>query len=156
MDIGTYINILLIFLLIYLCLIKKFNDFIKIFLSIIVSWLIFFIFIPNNEFKEFIYQYIFIINISDYLIGIEFPKPFSDGSTRHTKALILIIFSGVFLINFIFDKLKKESFESKILLLFLFLSSIIFFKSGLMRSDGPHIKYSSLIYTLLIFFFISY
>ncbi len=155
-DIGTYINILLIFLLIYLCLIKRFNDFIKIFLSIIVSWLIFFIFIPNNEFKEFIYQYIFIINISDYLIGIEFPKPFSDGSTRHTKALILIIFSGVFLINFIFDKLKKESFESKILLLFLFLSSIIFFKSGLMRSDGPHIKYSSGIYTLLIFFFISY
>ena len=111
---------------------------------------------PINELKEFINQYIFIINISDYLIGIEFPKPFSDKSTRHTKALLLIILSGVLLINYIFDKKKNESNESKFLLIFLFISSIIFFKSGLTRSDGPHIKYTSGIYTMLIFFFISY
>jgi hypothetical protein len=42
------------------------------------------------------------------------------------------------------------------MLFFLFISSIIFFKSGLTRSDGPHIKYTSGIYTLLIYFFISY
>ena len=155
-DIGTYINVLLAIVLIYLLLIKKFTDFYRIILSIILSWLIFYILIPNNEFKEFINQYFVILNISDYLIGIEFPKPFTDKSTRHTKALLLIITSGVFLINFIFDKIKKENLESKFLLFFLFISSIIFFKSGLMRSDGPHIKYSSGLYTLLIFFFISY
>ncbi len=155
-DIGTYINVLLAIVLIYLLLIKNFGEFYKIILGIVLSWFVFYSLIPNIEFKEFINQYFIILNISDYLIGIEFPKPFTDKSTRHTKALILIIISGVFLINYIFDKLKKESLESKFLLFFLFISSIIFFKSGLMRSDGPHIKYSSGLYTLLIFFFISY
>ncbi len=155
-DIGTYINVLLVIVLIYLFSIKKFNDFYKIIIVTIFSWLIFYSLISNNEFREFINQYFIILNISDYLIGIEFPKPFTDKSTRHTKALLLIIISGVFLINYIFDKLKNESLESKFLLFYLFISSIIFFKSGLMRSDGPHIKYSSALYTLLIFFFISY
>tara|TARA_B100000902_G_scaffold253236_1_gene239745 strand:- start:5304 stop:7112 length:1809 start_codon:yes stop_codon:yes gene_type:complete len=155
-DIGTYVNVLLFLVLIYLILLKKFNDFYNILLSIFFSWFIFYILLPNDEFKEFINQYIVILNISDYLIGIEFPQPFSDKSTRHTKALLLIIFSGVFLINYIFDNFKKESLESKVLLIFIFVSSIIFFKSGLMRSDGPHIKYSSALYTLLIFFFVAY
>jgi hypothetical protein len=155
-DIGTYINLLLIFTLIYFFLLKKNNNLKIIIFGIISSWLIFYLLIPNNEFKEFINQYIIIINISDYLLGIEFPKPFSEKSTRHTKALLLIILSGVFLINFIFNKSKNESNLSKFILIFLFVSAIIFFKSGLMRSDGPHIKYTSGLYTLLIFFFISY
>ena len=155
-DIGAYINVLLLILLTYLFIIKKSFNFYSIILGIFLSWLLFFIFIPDYEFKEFLKQYFIILNISDYLIGIEFPQPFSDKSTRHTKALLLIIFSGVFLINYIFNKLKNESLESKFLLFFIFISSIIFFKSGLTRSDGPHIKYSSGQYMLLIFFFISY
>ena len=155
-DIGTYINVLLLILLTYLFIVKKFVNFYWIIFGIFSSWLLFFIFIPNNEIEEFFNQYVFILNISDYLIGIEFPQPFSDGSTRHTKALLLIIFSGVFLINYIFDKLKNESLESKFLLFFIFISSIVFFKSGLTRSDAPHIKYTSGLYMILIFFFISY
>ena len=155
-DIGTYINILLLILLIYLLIIKKFKDFFIISFGIILSWLIFIIFLPSNELKELINQYIFIINISDYLIGIEYPQPFSNKSTRHTKALLLIILAGAFLINYVFNENKNESLQSKFLLFFLFISSIIFFKSGLTRSDTPHIKYTSGIYTLLIFFFTSY
>ena len=155
-DIGTYINLLLGIFLVYLFFSKRIKIFFQVILGMISSWIIFIIIMPINELKEFINQYIFIINISDYLIGIEFPKPFSDKSTRHTKALLLIILSGVLLINYIFDKKKNESNESKFLLIFLFISSIIFFKSGLTRSDGPHIKYTSGIYTMLIFFFISY
>ena len=155
-DIGTYINVLLIIFLIYLFFIKNYGNFYSIILGILSSWIIFFVFTPGSEIKEFFNQYFIIINVSDYLIGIEFPKPFSDKSTRHTKALLLIIFSGVFLINYMFDKLKNESLESKFLLFFIFISSILFLKSGLTRSDGPHIKYSSGQYTLLIFFFISY
>ena len=116
----------------------------------------FFILFPKNEFKELINQYFFILNISDYLLGIEYPEPFSYKSTRYTKALLILIFAGVFLVNYIFSKKKNESLQSKFLLFFLFVSSIIFFKSGLMRSDTPHIKYTSGIYTFLIFFFISY
>ena len=155
-DIGTYINILIGIFLIFLFFLKKIKTFFQLLLGIISSWLIFIIIIPADELKEFINQYMFIINISDYLIGIEFPKPFSDKSTRHTKALLMIILSGVLLINYIFNKKKNESIQSKFLLIFLFISSIIFFKSGLTRSDGPHIKYTSGIYTILIFFFISY
>jgi len=155
-DIGTYINVLVLILLIYLIVIKEFKDFYHISFGIILSWIIFIILIPSNEIKSLINQYIFIINISDYLLGIEYPEPFSNKSTRHTKALLSIILAGVFLVNYIFNKKKNESLQSKFLLLFLFISSIIFFKSGLMRSDTPHIKYSSGIYTLLLFFFISY
>ncbi len=155
-DIGTYVNVILFFVLIYLFTIKRYSDFNKILIGIIFSWFLFLVLTPKNEFREFINQYLFIINISDYLIGIEYPEPFSNKSTRHTKALLLIIFSGVFLINYFFDNLKKESLQSKFLLFYLFISSIIFFKSGLMRSDSPHIKYTSGPYTLLIFFFITY
>jgi hypothetical protein len=155
-DIGTYINLLLIFILIYFFLLKRHSNLKIIIFGIISSWLIFYLLIPNIEFKEFVSQYLVIINISDYLLGIEFPKPFSDKSTRHTKALLLIILSGVFLINFIFNNSKNDSNTSKFFLFFLFVSSIIFIKSGLMRSDAPHIKYTSGLYTLLIIFFISY
>ena len=155
-DIGSYINVLLIVFLAYLFFTKNYGNFYSVILGVLLSWIIFFILTPSNEFKEFFNQYSIILNVSDYLIGIEFPKPFSDKSTRHTKALLLIIFSGVFLINYIFDKLKNESLESKFLLFFIFISSILFLKSGLTRSDGPHIKYSSGQYTLLIFFFITY
>ena len=155
-DIGSYINFLLVFFLIYLLFINRYKEACNILIGLIVSWLIFYLLISGDEFKEFINQYIVIINISDYLLGLEFPKPFSNQSTRHTKALLLIILSGVFLINYIFSKSKDKNLNSKFILFFLFLSSIVFFKSGLMRSDTPHIKYTSGIYMLLIFFFISY
>tara|TARA_B100000989_G_scaffold175017_1_gene131242 strand:- start:12 stop:1817 length:1806 start_codon:yes stop_codon:yes gene_type:complete len=155
-DLGTYINVIICFLLTYLFITKRYSDFYKILIGIIFSWFLFLLFTPQEELREFVNQYFFIISISDYLLGIEFPQPFSDKSTRHTKALLFIILSGIFLINYIFDKNKKESLQSKFLLFYLFISSIIFFKSGLMRSDSPHIKYTSGPYTLLIFFFITY
>ncbi len=155
-DIGTYVNAILCFVLIYLFIIKRYSDFYKILIGVISSWILFLFLTPQNELREFINQYMVIISISDYLIGIEYPQPFSDKSTRHTKALLLIIFSGALLINYIFGNFKNENLQSKFLLFYLFISSIIFFKSGLMRSDSPHIKYTSGPYTLLIFFFITY
>jgi hypothetical protein len=155
-DIGTYINALLIIFLLTLIFLKKYIVFFNIFFGIIFSWFLFYLFISYEEFKELFNQYYIIINISDYLLGLEYPKPFSEKSTRHTKALLLIILSGIFLVNYIFDENRKENLNSKILLVYIFISSIIFFKSGLMRSDTPHIKYTSGIYSFLIFFFISY
>ena len=152
-DIGVYINAIIIISLIFLIYLKKYENLIFALSGLVLSWVIFYIFLPKEEIIEFFYQYNFIINISDYLLGIEFPKPFSDGATRHTKALLLIIFAGIFLFNFLFSKDVKENSSSKLILLFLFISSIIFFKSGLMRSDNPHIKYTSGIYTLIFLFF---
>ena len=155
-DIGTYVNAILIMTIIYLFLIKKNKAAISIIIGSIFSWFIFYLLIPNDEFKEFINQYFQIINISDYLLGIEYPKPFSEKSTRFTKALLLIVLSGVLLINFIFIKSKKNNQNLIFFVFYLFVSSVIFFKSGLMRSDTPHIKYSSGLYMMLLFFFISY
>ncbi len=155
-DIGTYINALILILLGYLILLKKYLKVFQILLGIFLSWLIFITFVSIEEFNEFIRQYYVIVNISDYLLGIEYPKPFSEKSTRHTKALLLIILTGVILVNFIFSIKDKQNYIAKFYLIFLFISSIIFFKSGLMRSDTPHIKYTSGIYTMILFFFISY
>ena len=155
-DIGTYVNFILVFFLIYLFLVKKYHDLFVISFTVTFSFIIFFSILPNQEIKEFFNQYNFIINISDYLLGIEYPAPFSENSARFTKALLLIVFSGVFLLNYFFNTEYKENLNSKLILFFIFFSSIVFFKSALMRSDTPHIKYSSGLYLLLIIFFTSY
>lgn len=155
-DIGTYINLIIIFILIYLLSINRIQNIKYIILGIFLSWLIFYITLPANEFKEFLRQYYIIINISDYLLGIEYPKPFSEKSTRFTKALLLIILASIMVINFIYNNSKKENQNIKFFLIYLIFASILFFKSGLMRSDTPHIKYSSGSYMMLLFFFIIY
>ena len=146
----------IIIFLAYLFLVRKYHNLLVVVFAIIFSWITFFILLPEQEFKEFLNQFNFIINVSDYLLGLEYPAPFSENSTRYTKALLLIVFSGIFLINYFLNTSNKENFNSKFFLFFIFISSIVFFKSGLMRSDTPHIKYSSGLYTLLIIFFISY
>tara|TARA_Y100000590_G_scaffold181136_1_gene206458 strand:- start:777 stop:2612 length:1836 start_codon:yes stop_codon:yes gene_type:complete len=155
-DVGFYTNAVLSILLIYLILEKEYKKFIYIFISIILSWIIFFSLIPESEFKELLEQTKFVATISSYLLGLEFPKPFSEGSTRATRALMLIILSGVLLINFLFNKKININYNTKITLIFLFISAIIFFNSALMRTDTPHIKYSSGLYKFLIFFCLLY
>ena len=115
-------NLLILVLLIYLLIFKRHKEFFKIITGIISTWLIFYIFLPSDEFKEFLNQYIIVINVSDYLLGLEFPKPFSEESTRYTKALLLMVISGVFIINFIFNKSDNETHNIKFFLLFIFIS----------------------------------
>merc|ERR1712070_215680 len=107
-------------------MVKKFYNLLVVVFAIIFSWLTFYTLLPEQELNEFFNQYIFVINISDYLLGIEYPAPFSEKSTRHTKALLLIVFSGICLINFLFNTSNKENFNSKFVLFFIFIASIIF------------------------------
>ncbi len=151
-DVGFYTNALLVIILVYLIFEKEFSKFFFVFSGIILGWLIFFLFLPSQEIQEFFFQTKFIISISDYLLGIEYPKPFSEGSTRFTRALLLIILAGIFSINLLFYNRISASYETKIIIILLFLSSVLFFNSALMRSDTPHIKYSSGFYTYLVFF----
>ena len=58
------------------------------------------------------------------------------------------------LIHLNLSKKYKVSFKTKILLNTLFLAGIIGFKTALMRSDTPHIKYASGIIFFLILFLI--
>ncbi len=156
LDIGVYINSILLILVLYFLLMKKFKIIFFIFFGIITSWVIFLIILPQNEINEFFFQVQFLINTKDYIIGIQYPKPFSDGSTRFTRALLLVILAGVLIINLLFSKKINLNYETKIILLLIFISSIIFFKSALGRTDTPHIKYSSGLYLFLIYFSISF
>ena len=155
-DFGAYTNVALLIAITFLIYYQKYLNAIITIFSVLVSWLLFFIFVPLMEINEFFFQFKFLTNISDYLLGLEYPKPFTDKSTRHTKALLFIIVSGIFLINFLLNKKLLINSKTKITLLFIFISSILLFKSGLMRSDGPHIKYSSGFYMFLIYFSMTY
>jgi hypothetical protein len=151
-DMGAYINAIIMILLIYLVIANDYKKIKYILLGLLTSWFIFFIYFPQEEIKELFIQLKFIYSTHDYLLGIEYPRPFSEHSVRGTRALLLIIISGVYLIILNFNKKINLNYETKIIICFLFISSIIFFKSGLMRTDTPHIKYSSGSY-LLVFYF---
>ena len=155
-DIGIYINLIIIVLLIYLISQKEYLKITYILLGIFSAWFIFIIYLPATEIKEFFYQIKFITSISGYLLGIEYPQPFSAHSSRETKALLLIIFAGVFVIILNFDKRINLNFSTKFIISILFVSSIIFFQSSMMRTDASHIKYASGPYMLIFYFSIFY
>jgi len=153
-DIGIYTNFLIILFALYLLFEREYRLFILLFLSVILSWVLFVYFFSVNELIEFFNQTKIILNISGYLLGLEYPQPFSDGSTRFTKALLAIILCGVFLINFLFNKKNYSNYDIKIILIILFLTCGLVFQSAIMRTDTPHIKYTSGFYTYLNIFFV--
>ena len=161
-DIGAYTNALIFFLMIYLFIDQQFKNFFLILVGILISWVLFFLLVPMETIKEFIFQLqIPFSNYWSYLLGIEYVKPFSPNSGRWTKALIIIYLSCIMLINLNFNKKLKLGYEIKIILNLIFISSILVFKSALIRSDTGHLKYSSGLYTivflcLVLFYLINY
>ena len=155
-DIGIYINLIIVVLLIYLATQKEYLKIIYILSGVFFAWSIFIIYFPIDEIIEFFYQIKFITSISGYLLGLEYPQPFSDHSSRETRALLLIIFTGIFVIIFNFNKKININFSTKFIISILFVSSVIFFQSSIMRTDAPHIKYSSGLYMFIFYFSILY
>ena len=154
-DIGAYTNALILLTLIYLAIFKEFKNIIIIIISILVTWLIFLQLLSYEDLSEFWSQLKLVYSKSyEYLLGLEYKKPFSYKSSRWTKALMLIYLSSLMLINFNFNKKYNLDNRIKIFLNLFFISGIFIFKSALMRSDAPHIKYSSGIYTLVFIFLI--
>jgi len=155
LDRGVFLILLYLFLFIFLIINKRFNQVLLILFTIIASLLIFVQIIGITEFKAFIINSYDIIISSDLLNGLIHPKPFSNeiNSSRASKSLIIIIINSLILINILFNKSKNHKFIFKILLLFFYLESIIYYKIGITRSDGGHIKQgSSLSYFTLIIF----
>ncbi len=153
-DIGIYINILLIFLSIYLIFETQKKNLFFLLLGLFSSWVVFFIVVPSDEIKDFIYNIKFIISTTGYLIGTEYLKPFSEGSARWTKALLIIFISSIILVNLNLSKKLKLHAHLKIYLNLIFISGIVIFNSALNRSDVYHLKYSSGFYSLIFIFII--
>ena len=153
LDRGIFLILLYLFLFVFLIINKRFGQLLFILLIIIASLLMFVQIIGIAEFKAFIINSYDIIISSDLLNGLIHPKPFSNeiNSSRASKSLIIISINSLILINILFNKNHKSTF--KILLIFFYLESIIYYKIGLARSDGGHIKQgSSLSYFALIIF----
>jgi len=159
-DVGAYINVMLLLILIYFFIRTEYKKNLSILLGIIFGWFIFFFIIPNNEFKTFLNNTLLIYSTFEYIWGLIYPTPFLSGDTRSTRALLFIIFAGILVIISSFKKNIKLTYYNKIFFIFIFIAALISFKSGMTRSDTPHIKSSSgftlfLIYSLGLFFLFS-
>jgi hypothetical protein len=149
-DIGAYVNALIVLSIIYLLIHKQLKNSFFIIFGIIFSWTFFSLIMPAKEIAEFIFQIKLVYSSAyEYLLGIEYRKPFSLNSGRWTKALLLIYISSLMLINLNFSKKFYVSYKTKIFTTLLFISGIFVFKSALVRSDSYHLKYSSGLYTLV-------
>ena len=156
-DIGAYINALLLFILLYFFIRSEFRKLISIFLGIFFSWLIFIFIVPDYEIKEFLNNTLLVYSSYDYIIGLIYPTPFLSGNSRMTRVLLLIIAAGILVIIVNFNKNTKLTYYNKTLFLFLFLASLIIFNSGMVRSDTPHVKAASgftlfLLYSIGLYF----
>lgn len=156
-DIGIFTNCLIFISILYLIINKEFKNIFIILFSVILIWSIFLLFSSFEEIIEFWSQFKF--NFSDelqYLLGIEFKKPFTSHSGRWTKAILIIYISSLMLVHLNFNRKIIIDSRLKIFINFFFLSGIFLFNSALIRSDSYHLKYSSGIYTLLFIFLILY
>ena len=133
----------------------------KVFLLItyaLIGWAIFFLLLPKNEFLAFYNNIISLFSSIEYIQGLIYPTPFFSKDARSTRALLLILLTGVLIINLIFKRNNEISFESKLSLFFLFLIACVSFKTALSRSDTGHIKsglsftYIPLFYSILYLF----
>ena len=155
-DIGFYINLLLFLLVIFLLIHLKWRSLFFLLFGALFAWTNFFLIFPSEEINSFFENIKFIFLTTDYLIGLEYLKPFSEGSIRWTRALLIIYLSCIILINFNFSKKINIDYKAKIFLNTIFLSGVVMFKSALTRSDVSHIKYSSGLYTTVFIFLILY
>jgi len=141
-DRGAYLNLTLASLVLFLFIKKDFRKSSWIIIGITVGWILFYIIIGPEEFKSFLYNTKEIYQTQDWIHGYIHPEPFSSDqhSSRATKILLILILSGLLIINLNFFEYKNISSESKILLIFIFIISVVTYKTALTRSDGPHIR----------------
>lgn len=154
-DIGAFINTLILLTIIFLIIHNEIKSFYFLCFGIVCGWLILSNILTYDEFRLFIHQLKIIYSSTwDYLLGIEYKKPFSDNSGRWTKAILLIYFTSILVVNFNFSKKLNINRKLKIFISLIFLASILGFKSALLRSDSYHLKYSSGLYTIVFVFII--
>ena len=149
-DMGAYINALLFFILVYLFIRKELKLFSSLLFGVFFGWFFFISILPLNEFNIFIIDTLNVYSITENLDGLIYPTPFFSGDARSTKALLLILFNGIMLILLTFNKNTKFNIYAKHFLFFVFMTSVLIFRSALARSDSLHIKQASGI-TLFLF-----
>ena len=138
-DIGIYINLFLLLVFFYLLIRREINYFLILFISITFGWLVIYLYLPKNEWSQFLNNVSSIILTVDYIHGLIFPTPFLSQDTRSTKALVFFLITGYLIIKSINLSVKQDS-KFILVILLIFIIGIIQFKYGLSRSDDGHIR----------------
>ena len=144
-DIGFFVNFVILLFIIFLVFNKYYLDLLLIIISIFFGWFTFYIFLGKNEFLQFIINTKNILFTIEYIQGLIYPTPFFSGDTRSTKALLIILITGILLINNLNYKKENISINLSLSLIFLYIISCVSFKIALSRSDTVHIKAGILI-----------
>lgn len=158
LDRGVFIFVVYFPFFVILLINKKIKELFLIILFCISSIVSFYYIVGSLEFNYFINNSLDILSSSDLLNGIIHPTPFSSdyGSSRATKNLLLIIINGILIINYLFNK-KSNLSKNTILFIFIFyLMSLIFYKIGVTRSDGGHIKQGGSLNLILFVYLFCY
>jgi len=158
-DIGFYINFILVFYLFYLSIIKKYKELIVILISTITFWLVLINIVGFEEFRAFLSHTKNMILSVDLMHGLKHPTPFfsineTEYGARATRGLLLQIIAGLFTLNYLFLNKKKISSSKKMFFVFLFMLSFIMYKNALGRSDSNHLRMSADIPILINCFFV--
>ena len=135
-DRGLVCNLLILSIMFFLILTKRYNDLAILFLSVIFFNLLSFLML-GDEFHYFISNTTSIIKEMGYIHGLIHPEPFSNelNSSRATKTLISIIIILIISLNLFFKENKSFSIEFKTFLLFLSIVSFLsyIYASGKIR-----------------------
>ena len=161
LDIGIYINILIIIFLYFLFLRKELKSIFSILIGVITGWILFYNLVSIEEFYAFIDNTYNIAKLIEQVGSIKYQLPFFEQNSRATKILIFFIIAGIFVINISFNKRSKFFNNNKIFIITLYIMSLITFKYALGRSDDPHIKAASgmvllIISVMCVYYFIHY
>ncbi|MDA9623904.1 hypothetical protein N9S62_01350 [Pelagibacteraceae bacterium] len=155
LDIGAYVNFTILLILIFFLIRGDVKVFLATFVGLITGWLTFFLLFPPNELQDFFFNTKNIYYTIDQIHGLIFPTPFFAGDTRATKTLVFFIMGGVFTTYICLDRGNFKN-SNKIFFFFLFVLSLVSFKTGLSRSDDPHIKVATGPLLLIIYTYLSY
>lgn len=159
LDVAAYINFSLVTICLFFVAKKDPKILISIIFGILIGWILFFFLLNPDEINDFLYNTITIFQTIDQIHGLIYPVPFFSGDARATKAVLFFVLGGIFTI---FVCLNKNNFntKNKIFFLILFLLSLASFKTGLSRSDGPHIKVATgpillILYTYILYYLLN-
>ncbi|MDB3932067.1 hypothetical protein N9374_03215 [Candidatus Pelagibacter sp.] len=157
LDIGLFINLLILCIVFYFLLIKNYYTSLSIIFGTIISWFVVLLIFPSSEIIEAINQFKFIYSVSPYLLGLEYVKPFTNGYFDwYSKPFVFFYITFFILIYLNLKKNLNINYNSKIILSFIFVCSVVMFQSALVRSSDKHIIYSLgtiifLFYTCLLY-----
>ena len=156
LDRGIFIIAGYIPLILILFINQKIRELLIIFTFLIISIISFYILIGQNEFLFFLSNSYDILRSSDLLNGIIHPIPFTNQpeSSRATKNLLIIIINGILVLNYILRKQQNLNKNLIIFILFYYFLSLIFYKIGVTRSDGGHLKQAISLNIILLLYFV--